>query len=141
MLRTFAFILALSIFPGGAVAEPFLMSADRAHRLAKAGEVLLIDIRRPQEWRKTGVPDGALALTMHTSEESFYQRVLAAVRRDKTRPVALICAAGNRSRWASNFLGSKGFTRIANVAEGFFGNGSLPGWRARGLPVAAAAPD
>lgn len=141
MFRVIALICALSVCGGSAVAEPLLMPADRAHRLAKSDEILLIDIRRPREWRKTGVPDGALTLTMHTSEEAFYQRVLAAVGRDKSKPVALICAAGNRSQWASNFLESKGFTRIANVAEGFFGNKSLPGWRARGLPVTKAVPD
>ena len=57
------------------------------------------------------------------------------MRRDKSRPIAVICAAGNRSRWASRFLAEKGFAKVIDVAEGLFGNGRLPGWLARGLPV------
>ena len=122
---------------GTSAAEPLLLPADSAYRQARAGSITLIDIRRPGEWRQTGVPDGAVALTMHNSKgpNAFYETVLAAVDRDKSRPIALICAAGNRSRWASRFLAGKGFKQIVNVAEGLFGNGKLPGWLARGLPV------
>ena len=72
---------------------------------------------------------------MHTSKVVYYRRVLAAVGQDKTKPIAVICAAGNRSRLASNFLTQRGFSRVANVGEGLFGNRKQPGWLARGLPV------
>jgi len=140
MNRLFALFCLIAAWCGDASAEPLLLTADWAHKQAKSGEILLIDIRTPQEWRQTGVPDGAITLTMHTSESEFYRRVLAAVGRDRSKPIALICAAGNRSRWASNFLTRKGFTNVANISEGFFGNGILPGWRARELPVAKQGP-
>lgn len=118
-------------------AEPLLITADVAHERAKSGDVTLIDIRSPREWTQTGVPQGAIAVTMHDDEgvDAFYRKVLDAVGQDKTKPIALICAAGNRSRWAQTFLASKGFLKIQNVAEGLFGNGQLPGWIARGLPL------
>ena len=81
------------------------------------------------------MPRRAFALTMHTSKVVYYRRVLAAVGQDKTKPIAVICAAGNRSLWASNFLTQRRFSRVANVGEGHFGNHKLPGWLARGLPV------
>ncbi len=140
MKRLIVMFFMLAAWCGAAVADPLLLPADLAHRQAKSGEILLIDIRTPQEWRRTGVPDGAIPLTMHTAKDAFYDRVLAAVGRDKTKPVALICAAGNRSRWARDFLARNGFASVANVAEGFFGNGVLPGWLARGLPTVKHQP-
>lgn len=131
MKHAIVLLVALLVFTAAAKADPQLLAADAAFAQAKSGQIVLLDIRRPAEWRQTGVPSGALPLTMHTEEDSFYRRVLAAVGGDKTKAVALICAAGNRSSWASGFLERKGFTNVRNVAEGFFGNASLPGWRAR----------
>ena len=135
MTRIVFLLISLAAWCASAVAEPLLLRADRAFKLAKSGEILLLDIRSPQEWQQTGVPRGAVALTMQTSKDVFYRRVLAAVGRDKTKPIAVICAAGNRSRLASNFLTQRGFSRVANVGEGLFGNRKQPGWLARGLPV------
>ena len=67
--------------------------------------------------------------------DAFYRAVLAAMGDDKNKPFALICAAGNRSRWAREFLAGKGFTRIEDVGEGVFGNGIHVGWLRRGLPL------
>lgn len=135
MFRTLSLLIALTLWSATARAEPLLLRADAAYKRATSGEITLIDIRTPREWRETGVPQGAMTLTMHTSKNVFYERVVAAVGGDKSKPIALICAAGNRSRWASNFLAEKGFSRILNVGEGLFGNGTLPGWLTRGLPV------
>ncbi len=120
-----------------ASADPLMITADVAHQRARTGDVTLIDIRSPGEWNQTGVPKGAIAVTMHDDKgvEAFYKKVLAVVGQDKSKPIAVICAAGNRSSWAQKFLASRGFLNIQNVAEGLFGNGLLPGWLARGLPV------
>ena len=135
MTRIIFLLISLAAWCASAVAEPLLLPADKAFKLAKSGEILLLDIRSPQEWQQTGVPRGAVALTMHTSKDVFYRRVLAAVGRDKTKPIAVTCAAGTRSRWASYFLTQRGFSLVANVGKGLFGNHKLPGWLARGLPV------
>tara|TARA_Y100000588_G_scaffold59796_1_gene58739 strand:- start:116 stop:532 length:417 start_codon:yes stop_codon:yes gene_type:complete len=135
MFRSLPLLIALTLWCATARVEPLHLPADATYERATSGEITLIDIRTPREWQETGVPVGAIALTMHTSKNVFYERVVAAVGGDKSKPVALICAAGNRSRWASNFLAEKGFSRISNVGEGLYGNGSLPGWLERGLPV------
>ncbi len=113
------------------------LSPERAYALAKAGKILLFDIRSPEEWRRSGVPAGAKTVTMHDAKgpRGFYEAILAAVGGDKTRPIALICAAGNRSRWAQSFLVANGFLRVLDVSEGVFGNGTGPGWLRRGLPM------
>ncbi len=40
------------------------MTPPEANEAARDGRVLLIDVRRPEEWVATGIPDGAVALDM-----------------------------------------------------------------------------
>ncbi|NKB60024.1 MAG: rhodanese-like domain-containing protein [Alphaproteobacteria bacterium] len=137
MIRNALLLILFFTIPGSAFADSALLTADTAYQRARSGHITLLDIRSPGEWRQTGMPAGAVALTMHNPDgaDAFYKDVLEAVGRDKSRPIAVICAAGNRSRWAQAFLTSKGFTNIQDVGEGLFGNGALPGWLKRGLPV------
>ena len=115
------------------------IDAKTAHALAQAGELTIIDIRRPAEWRKTGVPEGSVSISL----QNFYRKirgqfpgdVLAAVGGDKDRSIALICASGGRSARALGLLQEAGFSRVHDISEGMFGNGKAPGWLARHLPV------
>lgn len=131
-----AVLLSLACIVAAEAGEP-LLGADEAYRMAAAGEITLIDIRSPQEWRQSGVPEGALAITMHNPQgpRAFYAAVLAAVGNDKSKPIAVMCARGNRSNWAQGFLRTAGFTKVLDMSEGMFGRGSKPGWLRRGLPV------
>ena len=116
------------------------IDAKTAHALAQAGELTIIDIRRPAEWRKTGVPEGSVGI----SQQNFFRKVrgqfpgdvLAAVDGDKHKSIALICASGGRSAWALGLLQEAGFSHVYDISEGMFGNGKVPGWLARNLPVA-----
>ncbi len=138
MARIISYALFCILFlSGGARAGPGQLHADDAYRRAQSGEITLIDTRSPAEWRQTGLPGGALPVTMHNPDgvDAFLRAVLAATGNDKHKPIALICAAGNRSRWAQKFLAEKGFTNIENVGEGLYGNGVHPGWLRRGLPL------
>jgi rhodanese-related sulfurtransferase len=100
---------------------------------SKAGELTLIDIRTPPEWRQTGVASGALRIDM--TRKTFVQEVLAAVKGDKDAPIAIVCRTGNRTTHTQQALTELGFTRVYNVKEGMAGSGAGPGWIARGLPV------
>ena len=112
--------------------------ADEAYALVVNGKLTLIDVRSPQEWQKSEIPEGSLAITMHDpgGKEAFRDAVLKAVGGDKKRPIALICAVGGRSSWAQRYLKSEGFKTVFDVSEGMFGRGkSMPGWLKRGLPT------
>ncbi|WP_300058538.1 rhodanese-like domain-containing protein [uncultured Roseobacter sp.] len=109
------------------------LSAPDAHAAALAGDILLVDIRRPDEWARTGVGEGAVPLDMR--REDFVVALLAQVENDTSRPVALICARGVRSRHLGVRLVEAGFIRIIDVPEGMLGSGAGPGWVKRGLPV------
>ncbi|MBY4892990.1 rhodanese-like domain-containing protein [Rhodobacteraceae bacterium N5(2021)] len=104
-----------------------------AHTMASAGEILLIDIRRPDEWAATGSPVPSHRLDMR--REDFAQALLALTGGATDTPVALICARGVRSSRLTNQLVGAGFTNIMDVPEGMFGSGAGPGWIREGLPV------
>ncbi|KAA6186258.1 rhodanese-like domain-containing protein [Thiohalocapsa marina] len=115
------------------------ISAPEAFEKAKAGEVLLVDIRTPREWRQTGVATGARTIDMTSA--TFGQDLLAAMDGNKDAPIALICRTGNRTTHTQRALEKLGFTQVYNVKEGMAGSRAGPGWLRRGLPVEAwAAP-
>ncbi len=113
------------------------LTPDAAHAEARAGERLLIDIRTPAEWAATGVPEGAVTLDFKASGEgpAFVDGVLALTDGDRGRPIALICARGNRSGRAWRLLHEAAFGDVKDVAEGMLGNDLGPGWLGRGLPT------
>ena len=109
------------------------LTAPEAHAAAVAGDIILIDIRRPDEWAVTGSGEGAHRLDMRRDD---FEVALAALTGGNTdAPVALICARGVRSARVANRLAEAGFTRIIDVPEGMLGSAAGPGWIRRGLPV------
>ncbi len=115
------------------------LTAPEARDQAQAGAVTLIDIRTPEEWRQTGVAEGALRIDMRSPKgpQGFADAVLAQVQGDRNAPIALICRTGNRTSSMQKELEARGFTRVYNVKEGMAGSAAGPGWIKRGLPIAA----
>ncbi|MGB5862829.1 MAG: rhodanese-like domain-containing protein [Sulfitobacter sp.] len=108
------------------------LSVQDAHVAATSGAITLVDIRRPDEWARTGVGQGAVPIDMR--DRDFVDQLLTHLT-DKDAPVALICARGVRSRGMTRKLTAAGFTNIIDVPEGMLGSGAGPGWIASGLPV------
>ena len=109
------------------------IAPDEAHDKAKAGEIVLIDIRRPDEWAHTGIAEGAVPIDMRVKD--LAARIDAALDGDRTKPVALICHSGVRSHHLSAAMAKAGFTNVLDVTEGMAGSRRGPGWLRRGLPV------
>lgn len=107
--------------------------ADQALAAALAGTTVFVDIRTPEEWAATGVPQGATAIMMQ--DPDFVQKVTDALGGDKSRSLTLICRSGNRTHHTAAALGRMGFSAVAHVGEGMIGGPYGPGWIARGLPV------
>ncbi len=110
-----------------------IIDAQAAFKKAEAGELLLLDIRSPQEWKETGTGTGAKKVSMH--QPGFLAKLDALTGNDKSKPVALICATGGRSNWLQGELVKRGYTNIIDVSEGMLGSSTGPGWLKRGLPV------
>lgn len=114
-------------FPGGT------LTVQEAHAKATAGEIILVDIRRPDEWASTGSGEGAHRLDLR--RDDFTDAMAALVGGNLDAPIALICARGVRSARESNRLQQAGFTNIIDVPEGMLGSRAGPGWINSGLPV------
>lgn len=82
---------------------------------------IVLDVREPWEYRQGHVPDAVL---IPLGELSARVDEL-----DAERPVAVICASGNRSQSAAAFLGQKNFKTVYNVL------GGTMGWMRSRLPV------
>ena len=130
-----AFLAVLTaLFAAACAAEAGpTLSAPEAFEKARAGEITLIDIRTPQEWRQTGIAESALTIDM--TRKTFVQEILDSVGGDKDAPIAIICRTGNRTTYTQKALQEMGFTHVYNVKEGMAGSGAGPGWVRRGLPV------
>ncbi|MEM6577842.1 MAG: rhodanese-like domain-containing protein [Pseudomonadota bacterium] len=111
------------------------LSVTDAFEAARDKQIFLIDIRRPDEWAKTGIGEGASPIDMR--REDFIAELDQLTGGDRSAAIALICARGVRSRHLSNRLRDAGYQRIIDVPEGMLGSFSGPGWLKVGLPVIA----
>ena len=111
-----------------------VLDAPEAHDLVKSGEIILVDIRRPDEWEKTGRPLGSYGIDMRRDND-FTDELAKVAGGDTSAPIALICARGVRSARLANRLIEAGFDNILDVPEGMLGSADGPGWLARGLPL------
>ena len=127
------------VVPAPALAGGDVLSSAEALTRARSGEVVIVDVRTIDEWAQTGVPQGAVEVSLlpqwGTPNPNFVEDVLAAMGGDRNAPIALICAAGQRSAFAQYLLEKNGFTSVYSISEGMAGSAAGPGWLARGLPV------
>jgi rhodanese-related sulfurtransferase len=96
------------------------VDAREAAARAASGEVLLLDVREPDEWH-AGRAAGAVLVPLGQLDP-------AAVPTD--RPVVVVCRSGNRSGTATAVLREAGVDAV-NLA------GGMRAWAAAGLPVTA----
>jgi len=99
---------------------------------ARSGEILLVDIRRPDEWRLNGVAEPAITIDMRAPD---FTAQLQQLRQSRSQPVAVICARGVRSARLSRRLEEAQLGPILDVPEGMLGSFAGPGWLKRDLPV------
>jgi rhodanese-related sulfurtransferase len=83
--------------------------------LVAAENTLLVDIRTPEEWRDTGVIEGALLVT-YSDVDSFLAAI--APHREEGQKIALICRSGNRSSRAARRIAARVDAPVMDVAGG-----------------------
>ena len=89
-----------------------IVAAAMAHDRALAGEIVLVDVRRPNEWKSSGVPASGHAITMHQDGAEFLAKLRQAAAGNLARPIALICATGGRTTWLLPHLQKHGDFRL-----------------------------
>jgi rhodanese-related sulfurtransferase len=125
-----------------AVIRPIPVAADdlatvtvqQAEALRKDG-IRILDVRRSEEWRETGIVPGSILVTAFDAEGRLNSAFLQSVRQqtDSTQPLMLICRSGNRSAKISTLLQQAGYAHLYNVA------GGIHAWQSEGLPVERCA--
>jgi rhodanese-related sulfurtransferase len=113
--------------------EPRSVSVREACAEVEAGTALLVDVRRPDEWAATGLPKGAIGITME--DPAFLDRLEQATGGDASRRILLTCRSGARSGSVQRALIDLGYTNTANVRGGMVGSGPDEGWGPAGLPI------
>lgn len=109
-------VIGIGGFVGGAQADNIALESPTGAALVADKDVLLVDIRTPEEWKQTGVVEGALLVT-YTTPEAFVQMVTPHLKPGQR--LGLICRSGNRtSRAAQQIAPLVGDTTVLDVQGG-----------------------
>jgi len=123
-MRTFLALLALiavSVSLCFAAGSTNITSTEARALLAKNRQVLLLDVRTPEEFRQARLR-GALLIPL-----GELQKRVSEIPRG--RPLLVYCAVGARSSTAAAILASKGYREIYHMSDG------LVGWYRQGFPI------
>ena len=106
-----------------------IMDADDVHRAVVRDEMLLVDVRNPDEWKAQGVPQ--YAETISLTDQEFASKVAELSQQYPEKRIAISCLSGKRAERAIEILAEGGLTGLVSVKDG------LNGWRDAGLSVEA----
>lgn len=101
------------------------VSADEVKRAVDAKEVLLVDVRTPQEYAQGHIKGSKLVPL-----QEIAQKVSLLGKKDQKMYV--YCRSGARSAQATAFLRQQGFTDVHNMS------GGLISWMGKQYPLATA---
>ncbi len=110
------------------------LSVEEVEALQKQGDVLIIDVRTPEEWKQTGVIPGSVPLQFFDKDGNALTQTWLTqfdqLRKSPDQPVILVCRSGHRSGLVGNFLTKKlGLEHINHLSTG------LKSWLKAGKPV------
>lgn len=137
MLQSISLAAAAVSVPSLAEASDKI-SVTKAYNDASAGRSLLIDIRRPDEWKKTGIGKHAYAMSIQqhpSGPQGFLTELIKLTSGNRSKRVDLICARGGRSKSLQRRLLKLGYTNVNDVTEGMVGGWGKKGWIKTGLPT------
>jgi rhodanese-related sulfurtransferase len=111
-----AFLATISL-----MAEFKSIDAKELLELQKNGTVV-IDIRTPQEWRATGIIEGAKPIMFFTprgeADIANFMFELGKLVGDRETPFIIYCAHANRTKTLGNWLNNLGFKKVYELDGG-----------------------
>jgi adenylyltransferase/sulfurtransferase len=110
-----------------AKAEIDEVDAMRTRELIESGNPVIVDVREQDEW-----DEGHLPGAIHIPRGNLESRIETAVA-DRSQPIVVYCAAGNRSAFAAKTLEELGYEDVVSLAGGF------TDWKRNGFPIELAA--
>jgi len=132
-----ALALSLSLLLLPAHADVIQVDNEELKSLLEQG-IPLIDVRRADEWKQTGVVEGSHLLTFFDAKGNYdVKQWLADLDQiaPNDQPFILICAVGGRTGNISKLLDRRlGFTGVHNLTKG------IRGWIKAGEPTTPWSP-
>ncbi len=114
-------LLTLAILSMSLFADFKTIDIAEFEKLQKDG-VPVIDIRTPQEWKETGIIEGAHKITFFNEKgqpliaDWFFE--VGHLVKDKKEPILLYCAHASRSKALAEGLVSMGFENVYELKGG-----------------------
>lgn len=129
ILSTFLLLFSLNT-----IADFTTLSTQQVQAKIAKG-VVVIDVRRADEYERYGVIKGAHKLTFFDNKGKYnvqkWLKDLSAIVKTKDTPFILVCAHSNRSKTVGKFLNAKmGYKNIFELKGGI-----NDGWIDKGLPT------
>jgi len=116
------------------------VTAMEAYKMQQNGAILL-DIRTSYEY-KYNHPKSAIWIPAFIKKngervfnDKFIDQVYDLLKGDMDKKILLICRSGSRTKFASNVLGSEGYTQVYNIAHGFNTTEYNDDWTDMNLPI------
>ena len=137
IFRRVVSIAAMSLFlcvafNASAQNVPMQIGAEELRQLLEENAVL-IDVRRKDEWQRTGVVESSHMVTFFDQRGNYDAAAwLGEINEfsDSDDPIVLICQTGSRSGVIANWLAARmGYTDVYNLEPG------IVEWIRTGLPV------
>ena len=133
-MKKILFALLSLLFGLTACAQgPVNLSPDEVQAMLAKG-ALVVDVRTPEEWAKTGVIPGSKGLTYFDSKGSYdkeaWLKQLKPLQSSPDQPVILVCRSGSRSSTVGKMLlNEAGYTHVYHLDKG------INGWSAQSRPL------
>jgi len=119
-MKKFVFLIAFLV--AGKVFAYTDVSAEEFKKLMKDKDVVVLDVRTPEEFEKDGHIKGSNLIPVQ-----LFRYIYLEGFRDKK--VLVYCRSGNRSVSASQMLEKMGIKQVYNL------KGGIKEWKAKGFPV------
>ena len=119
----YTWILLLQVLFSNQVIAAEITQDQLLDRLGSKSDLLILDVRRPDEFSAGHVPD-AINIP-HTELEDHLEQL----RTNIDEEIVVYCESGRRAVIAEDILTRAGFTRILHL------QGDMKAWRTHGLPM------
>ena len=119
-MKRFLFLIGILVFSN--VFAYTDLSAEQFKKMMKKKDVVIIDVRTPEEYEKDGHIKGANLIPVQ-----LFRYIYLPGLRDKK--VLVYCRSGNRSATASRILEQMGIKNVYNL------KGGIIEWKSKKLPV------
>ncbi|MFM8330547.1 MAG: rhodanese-like domain-containing protein [Candidatus Methylumidiphilus sp.] len=110
------------------------LSPDELQAMQAQG-ALVVDVRTPEEWRKTGLIPGSHGLTYFDAtggyDKAAWLRQLKPLLKSPDQPLVLVCRSGNRTQIVGKMLAEEaGYAKVYHLEKG------IKAWSAENRPLA-----